>query len=256
MSEGKFGQLRLFNGVMGVFHLVQGLVMLAVSNDFTLPITTSYLKFDLATRSITTNPETIADLRIGPIVALFLFLSALAHFVLVLPGVYQWYVAKLKQRINYVRWYEYALSSSVMIVVIAMLCGMYDLGSLILLFTLNAMMNLFGLLMELHNQTTGKTNWTAYIFGCIAGIVPWVVIGMYFIGAANSVNVEIPEFVYYILASIFVFFSIFALNMYLQYAKVWKWQEYLFGERMYIVLSLVAKSALAWQIFSGTLRPM
>jgi hypothetical protein len=28
--------------------------------------------------------------------------------------------------------------------------------------------------MELHNQHTEKTNWTAFIYGCIAGIVPWV----------------------------------------------------------------------------------
>jgi hypothetical protein len=43
--------------------------------------------------------------------------------------------------------------------------------------------------------------------------------------------------------------------MVLQYRKVGRWKDYLFGERMYIVLSLVAKSLLAWQIFFGTLRP-
>jgi len=31
--------------------------------------------------------------------------------------------------------------------------------------------------------------------------------------------------------------------------------DYLYGERAYIILSLVAKSLLAWQIFVGTLRP-
>ena len=34
-----------------------------------------------------------------------------------------------------------------------------------------------------------------------------------------------------------------------------QWKDYLFGERMYIVLSLLAKTALAWQIWFGTLRP-
>ncbi|MDH5294973.1 MAG: hypothetical protein OEW91_14955, partial [Acidimicrobiia bacterium] len=32
-----------------------------------------------------------------------------------------------------------------------------------------------------------------------------------------------------------------------------RWRDYLFGERFYILLSLVAKSALAWQVFGGTL---
>jgi len=116
-------------------------------------------------------------------------------------------------------------------------------------------MNLFGLMMELHNQKTEKTNWTSFIFGCIAGIVPWITIYLYFSGAVASVGDVIPKFVYGILISIFVFFNIFAINMLLQYKKVGKWKNYLFGEMMYIVLSLVAKSALAWQIFSGTLRP-
>jgi hypothetical protein len=41
--------------------------------------------------------------------------------------------------------------------------------------------------------------------------------------------------------------------MLLQYKKVGPWRDYLFGERMYVLLSLVAKSALAWQVFGGTL---
>jgi hypothetical protein len=143
-----------------------------------------------------------------------------------------------------------------MIVIIAMLVGMYDLSSLILIFALNATMNLFGLLMERQNRLAGRVDWTAYIFGCFAGIVPWITIVLYLVGAASSVDTEIPGFVYAIIASIFVFFNIFALNMLLQYKRVGPWKNYLFGERMYIVLSLVAKSALAWQIFSGTLRPM
>ena len=56
--------------------------------------------------------------------------------------------------------------------------------------------------------------------------------------------------------TLFVFFFSFALNMVLQYKKVGPWRDYLFGERVYILLSLIAKSALAWQVFAGTLRPV
>jgi hypothetical protein len=123
------------------------------------------------------------------------------------------------------------------------------------MFGINAMMNLFGIMMELHNQTTKKTDWTAYIYGCLAGIVPWIVIFMYFYGSLGSSSAKPPAFVYAIVPTIFVFFSIFAVNMVLQYKKVGPWKDYLFGERMYIVLSLLAKTALAWQIWVGTLRP-
>jgi len=143
-----------------------------------------------------------------------------------------------------------------MIVLIGMLVGIWDLGSMILMFGINAMMNLFGIMMEYHNQHTERTDWTAFIYGSIAGIIPWIVIVSYFISAVTSTDAQPPTFVYFIVASIFVFFNAFAVNMVLQYKKVGKWKDYLFGERVYIILSLVAKTLLAWQIFAGTLAPV
>jgi hypothetical protein len=254
--SGEFRKLRIYNLIMGFFHLAQGIVMLIISNSFSLPLFTSYLKFDIATSSLTSAPKEIGTLQIGPLVAIFLLLSALAHFLTVMPGIFPWYTRNLERKINYIRWWEYAFSSSLMIVVIAMLCGLYDLPSLIMIFTLNALMNFFGLSMEVHNQTTQRTNWTTFLFGCLAGIVPWIVICMYLFGALSSATTNIPTFVYFILGSIFIFFSIFAVNMVLQYKKVGPWKDYLYGERVYILLSLVAKTLLAWQIFAGTLRPV
>jgi len=252
-EEVKFRKLRRFNAVMGVLHLLQGLLMLVLSNDFSLPVNQTLLSYNPATGLITPSTTTLMSLQIGPMVAMFLFVSAIAHFSLATFG-YDWYVANLKKGINYARWYEYAISSSLMIVVIAMLCGIFELSSLILIFALNATMNLFGLMMERHNQTTNKTDWTSFIFGCFAGLIPWVVLGIYFFGAVLSSSGSVPTFVYFIFVSLAIFFNIFAVNMVLQYKKVRKWKDYLYGERMYIVLSLVAKSLLAWQVFSGTLR--
>ena len=241
---------------MAALHFVQGLGMLWLSNANTLPVTTSYLRFHADNPGATfspVSPVTLFDLRLGPAVASFLFLSAIAHFLLAGP-LNRWYNENLARGMNKLRWFEYMLSSSVMIWVIAMLCGVYDLWLLVALFSLNAIMNLMGLLMEVHNQTTQKTNWLSYWIGVFAGAVPWVVILAFFIGAANSAGVKIPGFVYGIVATIFVTFNIFAINMVLQYKKIGPWKNYLYGERVYMILSLVAKSALAWQMFSGTLR--
>lgn len=253
--DNTFRKLRIYNLIMGFFHFVQAMLMLFLSNDFRLPLTNSYLIFNRATSSLDTTTVEIYKIKIGPLVALFLFASAIAHFSLSLPRIYDWYVRNLKKKINYARWWEYAVSSSIMIVVIAMLNGIYSVSLLIALFALNAIMIMCGMLMEIHNQTTKKTNWTAYVLGCFAGIMPWVIMAIYFFSAAFQVQNAIPTFVYYILASIFVFFNIFALNMYLQYKRYGPWKDYLFGEKVYILLSLVAKSLLAWQVFAGTLRP-
>ncbi|MGZ4119891.1 MAG: heliorhodopsin HeR [Actinomycetota bacterium] len=243
-------RLRRFNLLMGVLHLGQGIAMLALSSSFSLPVQASFLKLDPATGSLVPHPRTLVALRIGPLVAAFLFLSALAHFLLALPRIYEWYARNLHRGINYARWIEYSLSASLMIVIIAMLVGIYDIAALLALFAVNAAMILFGLMMELHNQTTSRTSWISFWLGTGLGAVPWIAIGIYLFATPG-----VPTFVYWIYLSIFLFFNCFAVNMALQYKKVGRWRDYLYGERAYMILSLVAKSLLAWQVFAGTLRP-
>jgi hypothetical protein len=241
--------LRRFNGALGALHLAQGVAMLALASAFSLPVTSAFLRMDQATDKLVAVPDEITRLRIAPLVAGFLFLSAIAHLLLASVA-RRWYERRLAAGINPARWAEYALSSSLMIVLIAMLAGIYDVAALILIFAVNAAMILFGWMMELHNQRTEETNWTAYWFGCLAGAVPWIAIAVYLIGAQDP-----PGFVYAIFVSLFAFFNVFAVNMWLQYRAVGRWRDYLFGERVYMFLSLFAKSALAWQVYAGTLQP-
>ena len=251
----RFARLRKFNLVMFVLHTVQGIVMLVLSTDFALPVTTSFLKYNVQLGQLAPVTKTAFELPIGLLVALFLFISGLAHLLISLPRVNDWYNRNLAKGMNLARWMEYAVSSSLMIVVVCLLVGMYDAISLLLVFFLNAMMILFGWMMEAHNQTTQKTNWTSFIFGSIAGAIPWVGVALYLFLSGEG-DYRAPIFVYWIFFSIFLFFNTFAVNMVLQYKKVGKWQDYLYGERAYIILSLVAKSLLAWQVFAGTLRPV
>lgn len=248
-SEKVFRFLKNFNLVMFAIHILQVFLMLYLSNNFSLPVTYSNPVYNPDTMTITPVAETIAEIRIAPLVALFMLISATAH-LFIGTVLYDKYVKNLKKGMNPYRWYEYSVSASLMIVIIAMLTTIYDIGVLIALFTLTAVMNLMGLMMEIHNQTTEKTIWTSYKIGCIAGFIPWVVIFIPLIAAES-----VPDFVIAIFVTIAIFFNCFAINMYLQYKKYGKWKDYLYGEKVYIILSLVAKSALAWQVYAGTLRP-
>lgn len=109
----------------------------------------------------------------------------------------------------------------------------------------NASIILFGWLMEMTNNglihdrdghpVRGRHAWwTPFWFGCVDGPGP-------------------TGFAYGIIVSLFVFFNSFAINQWLQYQQVRRWRDYLRGERTYIVLSLVAKSLLAWQVFANVL---
>lgn len=251
-------RLKRCNAGACALHAIQGLLMLGASQGipsvkaFTKQLTTSYLVYDKATKALVSETKNIGSVEIGVAAAIFLLLSAVAHGLVLLN--WSGYLLDLSRGINRTRWYEYALSSSVMICAIAMLFGCYDIGSLILMFVVNASMNLFGLMMErLNPPERTKVDWTPFWFGCIAGVAPWIVVMSYFLGGGNFS--QIPGFVYGILFGYFLFFNTFPVNMVLQYARVGKWADYRFGELSYIALSLWSKSFLAWLVFGGTFQP-
>jgi len=240
-------RLRGYNLVAGGAHLIQGILILVLANDFALPVTASYMTGppgDTAPREVVQ----LFDLRTAWVIAAFFFCSAVAHFAVAGPG-WTRYASDLLRNRNPYRWIEYSVSSSLMIVVIAQLTGIEDVAALVALVGVNASMIAFGWLQERYESPGG--GWWPFVLGCGAGITPWVAIGIYLIGPGSSAHP--PGFVYAIFFSLFVFFNTFAVNQYLQYARVGRWRDYLFGERTYITLSLVAKSLLAWQIFASTL---
>jgi hypothetical protein len=251
-KETSTSKLRRYNIIAGVFHLVQMIAVLSLANDFTLPIVARYMSGPPG--STFAEPITLFDTPVGIGVATFLGLSAFFHFLVASPKFFPRYSAGLTQNRNYFRWVEYSISSSVMIVLIAQVTGVAEITAIISIFGVNASMILFGWLQEKYEQP-GNGGWLPFIFGCITGIVPWIALLFYVFGIGGAGETKAPTFVYIIVLTIFLFFNSFALVQWLQYKKVGKWSDYMRGERTYITLSLVAKSALAWQIFANTLIP-
>lgn len=260
-------RLKYFNIGAGTLHFIQGMLMLvasqAVDNIKKQGARKVTLRFLSCIKNETTDrcaepvrlsvqENDIGTLEIGAAAASFLLLSALAHLLVVI--FFKKYIADINKGINVFRWYEYALSSSVMIVAIAALFGMQDLASIILMFLVNCSMNLFGLLMERMNVGTNKkyVNWEPFIFAWVAGIAPWIAVALYFFSGPLD---QIPGFVYGIVFSYFCFFQSFPVNMFLQYKKIGAWKNYRVGEVGYQILSLLSKSLLAWLVFGGTFQP-
>jgi hypothetical protein len=248
LTDDRAARLRRDNLVMGALHAIQAVAVLALTNAFALPVTASALGGPPG--SGFGEPTQLFDIRTGWAVASFFALSAVAHFVIASPLAFGWYVRNLRDGRNYARWIEYSVSSSIMIVVIAQLTGISDIVALLAIVGCNASMIFFGLVQEKYEDQRGSL--LPFWLGCFAGIIPWVGVAIYASGPGTDVTP--PAFVIVIIVSLFIFFNSFALNMWLQYRAVGKWRDYIFGERAYIVLSLVAKSLLAWQVFAGTLQ--
>lgn len=236
--------------------MVQAVVLFAIANkDLVLPVVTRYFDSDAAGKIMPVT-EKLFDVPVALIGPAFLLLSALFHFAIASPMYVRKYESDIEKGINTFRWWEYSFSSSLMLVVLLMLGGLFELPSVVFIFTLNFIMNMMGLVMERYNQLTKKTEWLPFNIGVLAGIVPWIVGGLYFWESTSNISDSIPWYAKLGFALTFVLFNTFAINMWLQYKKIGKWKDYVYGEKAYIVLSLVAKTALAWIIVLGTLNQM
>ena len=246
VDERSLNSLRGWNLALTLLHLGQAVAVLVLASDFAVTITRSVPTGPPGTPPAA--PEALVDLPIGPAVAVFLALAAFDH-LLTATVLRRAYDDGLRSGINPFRWLEYSFSATLMVVLIALYTGIDGITALIGIAGANVAMILFGWLQESANPP-GRSTFTMrpFWFGCIAGVAPWVAIA-YNLVAAD----EIPGFVVGIFVSLFLFFNSFAINQWLQYRRIGPWRSYAFGEKAYLVLSLVAKSALAWQIFAGSL---
>jgi len=245
-------QLQTFNRIAGLTHLIQGITLFLILNsETTIPVITRF--FDETPEGLRPVSATLFEFPIALIAPIFLLLSAAAHLLVSSPQYVRRYETNIQNGINPARWWEYAFSSSLMLVVLLMLGGLIELSTVVFVFTLNFIMNLMGLMMEKYNQLTTTTSWLPFNIGVLAGIVPWIMGGLYFWVSTNNISDSIPVYAQFGFLLTFIFFNTFAINMFLQYKKIGKWKVYAYGEKAYIVLSLVSKSALGWIIVLGTM---
>ncbi len=256
VTDERLARLHRMNVALGVLHLVSGVLMVVLSNGFRVGVSSYWLGGPPGTDPEAGTVTEAFSIPLGPAVAAFMFLSALFHFIVAFPG-RERYRDELEHGRNRFRWVEYSLSATLMIVLIGIITGITDLAALIPIAGANAAMILFGWVMEVVNRPGEPVWWAPFWFGCIAGAAPWIAIVasiVYNVTAVDGAEGP-PGFVYGIIVSIFVLFNVFAINQWLQYRQVGPWKDYIVGETTYGVLSLVAKSLLAWQIFANVLIP-
>jgi hypothetical protein len=238
--------LRRWNIGLTVLHGVQAILILVLAGDFAITITSNFPVGPPGTRL--EMPSSFFELAVGPAVALFLLLAAIDHGLTATlwRGVYE---RDLAAGINRFRWVEYSVSATLMLILISAYSGITDITAITGLIGANVGMILFGWLQERMNPPgRSSTTMMPFWFGTIAGVLPWIGIWTNVIGADT-----VPGFVFGIVVAEQILFFSFGLNQWLQYKGVGKWSNYLHGEKVYLVLSLVAKSLLAWQIYGGSL---
>jgi len=246
VDPSRLRNLRAWNIGLTVLHLAQGLLIVFLAGDFAIAVTSSFPEGPPG--SPQPAPTTLFEVPIGWATAIFLGMAALDHLITATWGRHV-YESDLKGGINRFRWVEYSFSATLMVILIGFHSGLTGITTVVAIAGANVGMILFGWIQERMNPPGRETTTLMpFWFGTVVGLAPWVAIVINVLGAET-----VPGFVYGIVVAQSVFFFSFGLSQWLQYRGVGAWSSYAFGEKTYLVLSLVAKSVLAWQIFGGSL---
>lgn len=243
--DREMARLRKYNQYCGALHFIQGSAMLMLSffNDdavaMLMPVTSVFQDWDSG------YPVQVLG-RITQITfvrwsSYFALLSAAAHFTVLMN--WDTYTSDLAKGLNRFRWFEYALSSSLIIVLLCMLWGYFDFVQLSGIFVINACMNLFGDQHEAINsgKAPKDVNWTSFIYGGMCGSVTWI---MLWSGIYNDDNKsDYPVIAWFYIVTYQLLFFSFPIVMYNQYKQNGKFNNalypdlknggYLHGERVY-----------------------
>jgi hypothetical protein len=164
-----------------------------------------------------------------------------------------------KQNINPLRFVEYAISASIMLVCIALLTGVRNENEIISIAVLCTVCQLVGMIAEISQNRMVRI--IAHATGWLSLMVSYGIIWLYY-GIANYQGGlmdpprSAPDIVHVVVIVLFLLFNSFgAIQLTQLCCRSGRWWTYVAkeSELSYVFLSLVAKTLLGWLIYSNVL---
>ena len=261
-TTGPSSKLKKWNYWLAALYAAQAVAIVALGSKAAAPITVQYPSVDtLASEAaghqvISGAFRQLFSMEFGWMVATFLIVFATLR-----------YMAGRKTRVqdqpgadratSAMRWLSFGLGGGLVVATIALLSGIYELGTLLLLFASTVVSCALAFAAEVVIDKN-KGMWTrlARLLGnlsVVGLVVPWVVFAMAAIGAAMW-NGHLPMYMYSIYGCVALLFLGTMLATYFYFARQGRWADPLYAERSFMLLEFLTASFLAWQVFAGVLH--
>lgn len=252
-------RLRPLNALLFLVHAAAaGTVLVLADTDVTEQLYRGSISSQVTTDA---SNETSVSLAPGPAVEFFkldvafytlAFFAVTAFFHARAALAHEAYVLELLECRNAFRWVEYAVSASIMATTVAYFCTIYDGFQLIALAALTATTMGHGYLAELQARPADALTWKVglstrlapHVLGYLPQAAAWLIILWPFY--LNTVDTEMPRFVYGIVAGQFVVFWSFGLIQLVVLCN--RPRSYVYGEIAYVALSAAGKLLLGAQL--------
>lgn len=233
----------------GLLHVGQaGVLGYLVSRD-------SGISWPLQNSAGWNEPTWDKKYKLAYLIPCFPFLSSFNHIVSVVLS--PTYNKILKDKVNPLRWSEYSISAGIMLWIVASLSGILEVKTLIMICTLNVLLQYIGYKLEVavSQNASSKEKRELLLIGFGIHLCIWLPILISFYSViSSSKNVDNrapPDAVYSIIWVMFSLFTSFGVL-----ASIWAFggiKSFDLVEIGYLVLSFTSKSILTWMVYFGVL---
>ncbi|MDQ2973165.1 MAG: heliorhodopsin HeR [bacterium] len=258
-SKSIFERLRNMNLAIAMIQLAQAAaVVLLDKTQLALPVSTNYTTTDSlaslgSSQVLVPATKNLLDLRLSYVLAAILVISALMH-IKVATVRREHYEVGLTNETNRERWISGALVYGLMLVVVSMVIGISDKSLLLMIFGGTAVMLLSGWALERNRVLGQRVNPVSYLIGLMSGLAPWLVIAWYLVMTMRLGEVSYDSYVYVLVGSMALIYLALIYLHNMQLRRTGSYAVYSNVERSFILLSLIATSALTWQVFASLLK--
>jgi hypothetical protein len=245
--------IQRLNLIVAGLYVVQALLLAMFGHGTRVPVTLNYLASDpLQSAAQNHTVLTLAAhhwfaVHVLMLVAAGLVLAALARVLAATVYRLRYESAMTAGRDEF-RAAGYAVGGGVALVLVALLFGAADAAVLVAIIALCVVMALGSLAVQ-----TNKRVWPWGVFGIVAGLGLWAIIGLYALGGFVY-GVRAPGYAYSAAAVVLLGMVAVGVNLCLQTRATGRWRDPAFAEKCFIVLDFVCGTALVWIVFAGVLR--
>lgn len=184
------------------------------------------------------------------LVILFVFITAIFHYTVYgLRNIT--YKDMINSSNNWLRWVEYCITSTIMIVLISLSIGLKDFGLFIMMIVSNMVIMMMGHIVErlLVDDKQRSLSILATVAAWLLFAAIWGILTKTFVSLASRGNM--PKFVWAVYILMFIFFSSFGVVQLVQVAGGYNSKNYAVVEISYVSLSFISKVLLALLLFVG-----
>ncbi len=255
-NKSRAGNLKNWNIILAVLFLLQSVAILVIGKAVTVPVVNHYLAKDSTASDaagktvLAPAVRTMFNIDLRYIIFAFLFISVV-YYILIATVRRQQYEDGLKNKTNKMRWIQQGITAGLMLVLIALLNGVYDGATLIAVFVLVGFIHFLGYFGEA-KITDLRSKIQLFVAVCVAGATTWLIVAASLKGALFY-GQGLSKYVYWIDGVIFLITLGLTYNKWQSMNGKGKWADYIYSEKIYIILGFLAQTILAWLVFAGFL---